>query len=457
MSKVSHVLAIPFPAQGHVIPMMELVRKIAQHGIRVTFVNTDFNHKRVMKALSNKEDDSGDLVHLVSVPDGLEPGEDRNDIGKLFDVLPLRMRADLVDLIQNINSSTDKSKISCVIADGAMSWAMEVAEDMGIKRAFFWPASTATLSSLRSIHKLIQDGVLDTDGGVLKPNEIIQLSPTMPAMSTSTFVWTCFTDLATRKNIFDFFLNVNEALKLTSWIVCNSARELEPAAFTLFPDTVPIGPLSASNELGHQAGHFWAEDSACVSWLDQQPAGSVIYVAFGSFTVFDQSQFRELALGLELTNKPFLWVVRPDMTDGTDEAYPEGFEDRIGCRGRMVGWSPQEKVLRHPSVACFISHCGWNSTTEGVSNGVPFLCWPYFADQLLNETYICDVWKVGLGFEKNENGIITKGEIKKKVEMLLGDKDYKERAMVLKEKLASSVQGDGLSNTNLRNFIQWMN
>ena len=165
MSKVSRVLAIPFPAQGHVIPMMELVRKIAQHGIRVTFVNTDFNHKRVMKALSNKDDDSGDLIHLVSVPDGLEPGEDRNDIGKLFDVLPLRMRADLVDLIENINSARHDSKISCVIADGAMSWAMEVAEDMGIKRAFFWPASTATLSSLRSIHKLIQDAVLDTDGG----------------------------------------------------------------------------------------------------------------------------------------------------------------------------------------------------------------------------------------------------------------------------------------------------
>ncbi|KAK1359978.1 UDP-Glycosyltransferase superfamily protein [Heracleum sosnowskyi] len=292
------------------------------------------------------------------------------------------------------------------------------------------------------------------NAGILKTEEIFQLSPAMPAMSTSTFVWTCFTDLATRKIIFDFFAKINESLKLTGWIVCNSSHDLDSAEFTLFPDMLPISPLSASNELGHQAGNFWAEDSACMSWLDKQPASSVIYVAFGSFTVFDKTQFQELALDLELTNKPFLWVVHPDLTDGSNEAYPEGFEDRIGCCGRMVGWSPQEKVLRHPSVACFISHCGWNSTTEGLSNGVPFLCWPYFADQLLNETYICDVWKVGLGFQKDENGIIT--EIKNKVELLLGDKDYMERLILLKERLVSGVRGDGRSNQNFSNFVDWM-
>ncbi|KAF5957554.1 hypothetical protein HYC85_004779 [Camellia sinensis] len=99
----------------------------------------------------------------------------------------------------------------------------------------------------------------------------------------------------------------------------------------------------------------------------------------------------------------------------------------------MVGWAPQQKVLGHPSVACFLSHCGWNSTMVGLSNGIPFLCWPYFAYQFLNQNYICDVWKVGLRFNHDESGIIKQEEIKDKVEQLLSNKTIKARALDLKE------------------------
>ncbi|CAA2997187.1 UDP-glycosyltransferase 83A1-like, partial [Olea europaea subsp. europaea] len=47
---------------------------------------------------------------------------------------------------------------------------------------------------------------------------------------------------------------------------------------------------------------------------------------------------------------------------------PKGFEGRVRNRGLMVSWAPQQKVLSHPSVACFLSHRCWNSTVEGVSN-----------------------------------------------------------------------------------------
>jgi hypothetical protein len=32
-----------------------------------------------------------------------------------------------------------------------------------------------------------------------------------------------------------------------------------------------------------------------------------------------------------------------------------------------VKWSPQEEVLAHPSTACYMTHCGWNSTMEAVA------------------------------------------------------------------------------------------
>ncbi|GAY69472.1 hypothetical protein CUMW_289750, partial [Citrus unshiu] len=157
---------------------------------------------------------------------------------------------------------------------------------------------------------------------------------------------------------------------------CNSTYELESEAFTMFPELLPIGPLMASNRQGNSAGYFWREDSNCLKWLDQQQPSSVIYAAFGSLTILDQVQFQELALGLELCNRPFLWVVRPDITTDANDRYPEGFQERVAARGQMIIWAPQQKVLNHPSIACFLCHCGWNSTMEGVSNGIPFLCWP---------------------------------------------------------------------------------
>ncbi|KAK3006471.1 hypothetical protein RJ639_017750 [Escallonia herrerae] len=448
-----HVLAIPYPAQGHVIPLMELSQCLVLEGFKVTFVNTDFNHKCVMNALSEK-DNVGDMMHLVSIPDGLEPWEDRNELGKLSEAISQVMPGKLEELIETINGTQD-DKITCVIADDSMAWAIKVAEKMGIKRAAFWPASAALLATILSVPKLIDEEIINNNGTPTK-KQMIWLSPSMPAMNTANFAWACIGDLATQRQLFDVTVQASELIKLADLIICNTSCSLESATLTVFPRILPIGPLLASNRLGNQSGYFWPEDSTCLSWLDQQPASSVVYVAFGSFTVFDQTQFQELALGLELTNRPFLWVVRPDITVKTEDAYPEGFQERVGSRGQMVGWAPQQKVLSHPSVACFLTHCGWNSTIEGVSHSIPFLCWPYFGDQFLNQSYICDEWKVGLGFDKDKRGIIQQGEIKNKVEQLLGDNMFKERALDLKEKALINLKEGGCSHKNLSNFCGWV-
>ncbi|XP_057492323.1 UDP-glycosyltransferase 83A1-like [Actinidia eriantha] len=449
-----HVLAIPYPAQGHVIPLLELSQCLVKHGFKVTFVNSEFNHNRVVNALSDK-DHVRSHINLVSITDGLEPWEDRNDLGKLTEAILKVMPGKLEELIEQVNRS-DNNKITCIVADGSMGWVLEVAERMQIiKRAAFWPAAVALFALGINVPELIDDGIIDSDGTPVK-NQVIQLSPTMPLMSTENFPWTCFGDLTTQKIILNLNFRNNKAIEAAHWMISNSSYELEPAAFDLFPNVLPIGPLLASNRLGKSAGYFWLEDSTCLQWLDQQPAHSVIYVAFGSFTVFDRNQFQELALGLELTNRPFLWVVRPDITEETDDPYPKGFKDRTAKHGRMVGWAPQQTILSHPSVACFVTHCGWNSTVEGISNGTPFLCWPYFADQFFNQSYICDVWKVGLGFNRDENGIIKQAEIKDKVEQLLGDKTFRARALHLKEVTAKTVKEGGCSSNNFNNFIKWM-
>ncbi|KAI7735113.1 hypothetical protein M8C21_033772 [Ambrosia artemisiifolia] len=448
-----HVLIIPYPSQGHVIPAMELARRLVNDRVKVTFVNTEVIQKVVTRNWVEK-DGCEDLMKMVSIPDGLEPWEDRNEHGKVNQAILESMPSKLEELIMTINEEDD-NKITCVIADCWISWSLGVAKKMGIRRATFCPASTATLAIMMSIQKLIDDGFIDKNG-TPQNSGMIRLAETMPPIKPETLIWTSLHDSTSVEVHFQNCVKQLQDSKLAKWFICNSAVELEPAAFSLFPQLLPVGPLLASSRLANQEGHFWQEDLSCLAWLDQQPVYSVIYIAFGSFTDFNQTQFKELALGLELSNKPFLWVVRPGMTKESTTSYPDGYMDRVGSRGRIVSWAPQQKVLAHPSIACFMSHCGWNSTLEGVTNGLPFLCWPYFCDQYYNESYICDIWKTGLGFDKDETGVITREEIKGKVEQLLSDTTFKCKALDIKETLANSVREGGRSHKNLTKFIEWI-
>ncbi|KAJ7974321.1 UDP-glycosyltransferase [Quillaja saponaria] len=274
----------------------------------------------------------------------------------------------------------------------------------------------------------------------------------MPVMDTAHIGWSCIGDTTSQKIIFDYFVRVLQTWTIAELKLSNTTYQLEPEALAISPNLLPVGPLMETYQKGSW-GQFWQEDFSCLDWLNQQPPHSVIYVAFGSFTVFDPIQFQELALGLELTGKPFLWVVRPGTDNSVSHPYPDEF---TGTRGKIVRWAPQQQVLSHPALACFITHCGWNSTLEGVCNGVPCLCWPYFADQFFDKTYICDVWKVGFGFDTDERGIISREEIKMKVEQLVSVENLRARSSKLKEMAMNNIAEGGQSSENFRKFMKWL-
>lgn len=47
----SHVVVIPQPAHGHVTPSLQLAKKLARLGLRITFVNT-IHGERMARSLS---------------------------------------------------------------------------------------------------------------------------------------------------------------------------------------------------------------------------------------------------------------------------------------------------------------------------------------------------------------------------------------------------------------------
>nr|KYP69604.1 Cytokinin-O-glucosyltransferase 2 [Cajanus cajan] len=438
---------------------MNFSQKLVDHGCKITFVNTEFIHQRLMSSMAKQESLDDSPIKLVSIPDGLGLDDDRSDLGKLCDAILSTMPFILEKLIEDINLNDD-DKITCIVADVIMGWALEVGSKLGIKGVQFWTASATMFALQYNIPMLIEDGIIDSNAPFLFGTEgfpitkgTFQISPSMPAMDKGAIWWSNIYDPTTEKKIFKYLVHCMQNSNLTKWSICNTTYELEPGALSYVPKLLPVGPLLRSydntNGTVRSMGQFWEEDYSCINWLNQQPPCSVLYVAFGSFTLFDQNQFNELALGLDLTNRPFLWVVRQDKK----MTYPN---ELLGSKGKIVGWSPQLKVLSHPAIACFVSHCGWNSIMEGLCNGVPFLCWPYFTDQLYNKSYICDELKIGLGLNLDENGLVSRWEIKKKLNQLLSDEQIRARSLELKEMVVNNVsEGSGSSNNILR-FVEWL-
>jgi UDP:flavonoid glycosyltransferase YjiC (YdhE family) len=280
-------------------------------------------------------------------------------------------------------------------------------------------------------------------------HENVQL---MPPVNAAEIPWVSLgsTPERRRTNIQNV-LKTNRLMPLAETIICNTFMEMEPDALALLPKALPLGPLVAPTS--RPAGHFLPEDQTCLTWLDTQAPGSVIYVAFGSSGVLDATQFQELADGLALADRPFLWVVRPKFTTGVGQDWLDAFKRRVDGKGLVVGWAPQHRVLSHPSVACFVSHCGWNSTMEGMLHGVPFVCWPYFADQFCNQSYVCNVWGTGVKLCRDERGVITKEEIESKIAWLLGDEEINARAATWKHKACASIAEGGSSYQNLLDLV----
>ncbi|WCJ35857.1 UDP-Glycosyltransferase superfamily protein [Euphorbia peplus] len=460
MGEKAHVVVTAYPAQGHVSPLMKLGYKIAQHGIKVTFVNADYIHHQILSCMPPHFHHSNIPITLVPVStknaaadDDDDDDDSKKDGLELIKSALRNIPCNLQRLIEEMNEENKEEQVSCVICDTAAWWGIEVAKKKGIKGATFVPFGLGNFSLDLHAPNLIHSGIIDANGVPLK-DEVFYVSKETPPWNTKELPWSMPNAAQTQAFVFrNFTLKNTQTVHNSDWILVNSFHELEKSSHHLVPKALTIGPLIISDQHDHPfPGNIWNEDSTCLNWLDQQPKNSVIYAAFGSTTICKQQQFDEVAYALELIGKPFLWVVRSNFTQNVE--FPQGFKERVAKHGKIVKWAPQEKVLAHPSISCFFSHCGWNSTMEGLSKGVPFLCWPYYTDQMRNSRIISEIWKVGVRVFADENGIVTRYHIKSKMEELLSDEDIKANALKFMELATKSISEGGSSSMNFISFIQ---
>ncbi|GLT79980.1 hypothetical protein SLA2020_514450 [Shorea laevis] len=71
-------------------------------------------------------------------------------------------------------------------------------------------------------------------------------------------------------------------------------------------------------------------------------------------------------------------------------------------------WALQADILSHTSVGRFLSHCGWNSSLESLTNGVPMIPWPLNAEQRMNATMLLKEVGVAIGLKQSgrEDGVV---------------------------------------------------
>ena len=219
------------------------------------------------------------------------------------------------------------------------------------------------------------------------------------------------------------FLNRTRRFREMKRILVNTFIELESHAINTIangttPPVYPVGPM-LNLKLGDNHNHISFDLDQMLTWLDDQPPSSVVFLCFGSIGSFCVEQVKERAHGLEHSGFRFLWSLRQPPPKGKialpsdyanpEEVLPKGFLDRTNKIGKVIGWAPQVAILAHLAIRGFVSHCGWNSILESLWHGVPIATWPMYLEQQLN--ILQEKWETMTLFMTLSKSVIIEGYI----------------------------------------------
>jgi len=463
--KALNIYFIPYLAPGHMIPLCDIATLFALRRQNVTIITTPSNAQILGKSIPLNQHLRIHTVPFpsqeVGLPDGVE------SLSAAIDLENLRKIFQATTLLQPpIQHFVEQHPPDCIVADFLFPWVDELANKLQIPRLSFNGFSLFAICALESVkaHSLYDSASFVIPG---LPHSIV-MNATPP------------------KQMSEMLEALLETVFKSNGIIVNNFAELDGEEYIKHYEKTTghkawhLGPASlirrTVQEKAQRGQQSVVSVDECLSWLDSKPDNSVLYICFGSLCLFPDKQLYEIACGIEASGNEFVWVV-PEKKGKEDESeeekgkwLPKGFEERNiqKKKGSIIrGWAPQVMILSHTAVGAFMTHCGWNSTVEAVSAGVPMITWPVHGEQFYNEKLITQVRQIGvevgaaewssIGIGEREK-VVGRDNIEKAVRRLMdggGDEAEKIRkyAREFGDKAKHAAQEGGSSHRNLTAVI----
>ncbi|XP_050380470.1 7-deoxyloganetin glucosyltransferase-like [Argentina anserina] len=473
VAKKPHVVCVTIPFQSHIKAMLKLAKLLHHRGCHITFVNTEFNHKRFLKSLGPNSLDGLPDFRFETIPDGLLVSDEdaSQDVGLLCGSIRKNFLAPFHGLLTKLNDLASTSDISPrvthIVSDGWNAYVVKAAEKHQIPVTLFFTMSASSIMAYAHFPTLMEKGIAPIkDESYLTNGYLDKVVDWIPGLKGVRLrdLPTNFQVTDPDDSVWNFVLDAMEALPKAEAVLLHTFDALEQDVVdaltsVVHPRFYSMGPLQSL--LNHIPKHplepigysLWKEETECLQWLNSKAPNSVVYINFGSIMVMTSKQLIEFAWGLANTKLPFFWVIRPDLVVDESTMLPPEFVAETKERGLITSWCPQEQVLNNPAVGGFLTHSGWNSIVESVSAGVPIICWPFFSDQQTNTWTACKKWGIGIEIMSSD---VKRDEIEKLViEVMEGEKgkEMRNKAMEWKKLAEEATDPHGSSSKNLANLV----
>ncbi|KAL6224674.1 hypothetical protein ACLB2K_003529 [Fragaria x ananassa] len=468
-----HAALLCSPGMGHLIPVLELGKRLVTH--QYFTVTIFFVPSKTSAAESELLDASAfpcglDIIELPSPDVSCLLHPDAAVVTRLAEMMRQVRPAFRAALHDMINFRHRRPTVLIVDLFGTQS--LPIAEEFGIPK-YVYIASNAWFLSVMIYSPTLDEQVKGEFNDLKDPLQI----PGCRQLSPEHDIVNALLDRSNQQ--YDEHMLMGRGIPKGDGILINIWEELEPKTLAALRDekllgrfsngpVFPIGPLMRPKSSGSSGD--------VLGWLDEQPNESVIYVSFGSGGALSYEQMVELAWGLEMSRQRFVWVIRSPIVTFADEAFftagshggdvnnpirylPKGFLGRTKNIGLVIPlWASQVDILAHPSVGGFLTHCGWNSTLESITNGVPMITWPLYAEQRLNATLLTEELGVAIRSKVPPwKNVVEREEIEEMVRKIMEDKEgfaLRDRTKNLKFSGAKALEQGGSSHNALSQFTK---